>query len=93
MACTREPWLINRFLNDQLNDTKVRKQDTLFGIRYASVKPLGNIMTWDFIKTNWNELFERYGNSMTFSLTISDISTKFNTENALNEVKADSNIN
>ena len=86
MACTREPWLINRFLNDQLNHTKVRRQDTLFGLRYASTKSLGNIMTWDFIKTNWNELYDRYGNSMTFAQLLNDLSTKFNTENSLNEV-------
>ena len=59
MACTREPWLVNKFLNDQLNNTKVRKQDTLYGLRYAATKPLGNVLAWDFIKSNWNQIYAR----------------------------------
>ena len=59
LSCAREPWLLNKYLSDQLNNTKVRKQDTLYGLRYACTKPLGNILAWDFIKSNWNQIYAR----------------------------------
>ena len=59
MACTRIGYLISRFLNDQLNTSKVRIQDTLTGLRAAASKAEGNLKTWTFVKDNWNELFSR----------------------------------
>ncbi len=60
MATTKEPWLIARYLNDQLNQTKVRKQDTVFGIRYALLNSYSNPYTWNFIKKHWTYLVEKY---------------------------------
>ncbi len=60
MSCTKEPWLIQRFLNDQLNVTKVRAQDTLLGIRVAARSAYANSYAWYFSKSNWNELFTRF---------------------------------
>lgn len=59
MSCSKEPFLIKAFINDQLNSTKVRSQDTLSGIRYASRSPYATEFTWNFVKNNWNELFDR----------------------------------
>ena len=59
MSCTKEPWLIKKYLNDQLNTTKVRVQDTLSGLRVAAQRPHASLFTWNFVKDNWNELFDR----------------------------------
>ncbi len=59
MSCTRIGYLISRFLNDQLNTSKVRIQDTLTGLRAAATKAESNLKTWTFVKNNWNELFSR----------------------------------
>ena len=59
MSCSKEPWLIKRFLNDQLNETKVRRQDFLRGISAAVRSPYGNLITWNFIKEYWLEIFEK----------------------------------
>lgn len=56
MSCIKEPWLILKHLNNQLNDSKVRTQDALFGVRYATYKPYSNEITWSYVKTNWNTL-------------------------------------
>ncbi len=58
MACTRLPWLISKFLNDQID--KVRPQDALSGLRAAATKAEGNLKTWNFVKDNWDMLFARY---------------------------------
>jgi hypothetical protein len=60
MACAKEPWLIKRFLNDQLNETKVRRQDSLRGINSAARSPYGNLITWNFVKEFWQDLFTRF---------------------------------
>lgn len=59
MSCTKIPWLTARFLNDQINSTKVRSQDTISGLNAAAVKPYANARTWTFIKENWSFLFEK----------------------------------
>lgn len=59
MSCTREPWIMNKFLNYQLNDSITRKQDSLFGLSYAASHSYSNLLTWNFVKNNWNELLAR----------------------------------
>ena len=59
MSCTREPWLLNKYLNDQLNETKVRKQDTLSGLRYALSHSNSYSLAWNFIKDKWDEIINR----------------------------------
>ena len=59
MSCTKEPWLIKAFLADQLNSTKVRTQDTISGIRLAARSQYAIEYTWNFVKENWNEFYQR----------------------------------
>ena len=59
MACTKQPWLISRYLNDQINSTKVRLQDSAAGISRMALNPNGNLRTWTFIKDNWDVLVNR----------------------------------
>lgn len=86
MSCTRIGYLISKFLKDQLDTNKVRVQDAITGLRAASIRPEANLMTWKFIKNNWNELFRRYGTGLSFARLISDVATKFNTQEHLNDV-------
>ena len=59
MACTKEPWLIKKYLNDQNNSSKVRLQDAANGISAMAIKSYGNQITWEFVKDNWDELFSK----------------------------------
>ena len=86
MSCTTETWLLKRFLDDQLDESKVRKQDSLSGIRSAAVKAFGNPFAWNFVKENWQELYERYGNGLSFARLIADVASKFNTKSQYDDV-------
>lgn len=86
MSCTKETWLLRRFLDDQLDETKVRKQDSLSGIRAAAVKSFGNALTWKFVKDNWQELYIRYGTGLSFARLIADVASKFNSQSQLDDV-------
>ena len=59
MSCTKQPWLISRYLNDQINSTKVRLQDATNGIIYGAQTTFGNLRTWTFVKDNWDFLFSK----------------------------------
>jgi hypothetical protein len=50
MSCTEEPAIIERYLNDQINSSKVRPQDTTIGILYV----VKSNLTWPFIKNHWS---------------------------------------
>ena len=59
MSCTKQPWLISRYLNDQLNSSKVRLQDAASGLSLMASRTYGNLRTWTFLKDNWDELFAK----------------------------------
>ncbi len=59
MSCTKQPWLVTRFLNDQLNSSKVRLQDSAIGLRIIALRPYANMRTWTFVKDSWEKLFMR----------------------------------
>jgi hypothetical protein len=50
MSCTEEPVRMERYLNDQINSSKVRPQDTILGVTKVAKS---NLM-WPFIKNNWS---------------------------------------
>ena len=60
MSCSRIPWIISKFLNNQIDTNIVRQQDALSGLRSAATKAESNLKTWYFIKDNWELLFERF---------------------------------
>jgi aminopeptidase N len=59
MACTKESWLISRYLNDQINATKVRPQDAISGLSAAAVRSSSNMRTWTFFTENWDILISK----------------------------------
>ena len=59
MSCVRDPNYINTYLSAQLNEKYTRVQDGLTGIRYALSNMFSTMLTWNFIKNNWDELFKK----------------------------------
>jgi hypothetical protein len=86
MSCSKEPWIITKYLNLQLNDSVVRKQDAISGLRYSLSHPSSFIHAYDFIKAKWNDILNKYA-GFSFSYLVSDIANKLKHENLLNEVK------
>lgn len=59
LSKTRDANLLDLFLNDQLNETIVNRQDCLSGISYAADNLFGYNFTWSFVKKNWDRLYEK----------------------------------
>ncbi|XP_064817310.1 aminopeptidase N-like, partial [Oncorhynchus masou masou] len=87
LACTRAPWLLNRYLNYCLDPEKIRKQDATFTIVYIAGNVVGQSLAWDFVRTNWNHLFNDYGGgSLSFARLIDGITRRFSSEFELKQV-------
>ncbi|KAM9817545.1 aminopeptidase Ey-like [Neosynchiropus ocellatus] len=81
LSCTREPWLLNRYLTYCLDPQKIRKQDATNTMVYIASNPAGQSLAWDFIRANWDHLFNDYGGgSFSFGGLISGVTKRFSTD-------------
>uniref|UniRef100_A0A1A7ZZL2 Aminopeptidase n=1 Tax=Nothobranchius furzeri TaxID=105023 RepID=A0A1A7ZZL2_NOTFU len=88
MACTKTPWLLNRYLEYTLDPTKIRKQDSISTIQYIARNVVGMPLAWNFVRARWSYIFEQYGQgSFSFTNLISGITMRFSTEFELQELK------
>ncbi|XP_065063865.1 glutamyl aminopeptidase-like [Rhopilema esculentum] len=62
MSAIQEPWMIERYLNYSLDDTKVKSQDTSYIFSYVSNNnPIGRYYAWYFLKSNWDRIRKKFG--------------------------------
>jgi len=89
LAATRQPWLLNRYLQLAKNESYVRSQD-FFGvcanIAYNSV---GNPIMWNFVRSEWESyLVPRFTlNERYLGFLVPKITGGFNTEHQLQEMR------
>ena len=50
----------SRYLQLSLDENEIRKQDTVMVIANVAANPAGRVLTWRFVKQNWEELAKRY---------------------------------
>ncbi|KAM4677163.1 aminopeptidase N isoform 1-T2 [Discoglossus pictus] len=80
LACSKEPWILNRLLEYSLDTTKIRRQDTVSTITNIANNIVGQSLAWDFIRANWKTMFEQFGgSSFSFGNLIQGISRRFST--------------
>ncbi|PAA72244.1 hypothetical protein BOX15_Mlig032987g1 [Macrostomum lignano] len=59
LACTREPWLLNRYLLYTLDDGKIRRQDAALVVSSVASNPMGLQIMWDFLRGSWSSIQAR----------------------------------
>ena len=60
LSKTTDNTLLERYLNDLLNDAEVSKQDSLNGIALAARSTYGFNVAWNFVKNKWDYLCDKY---------------------------------
>lgn len=81
MACTKVPWLLNRYLDYTLDPTKIRKQDATSTIQAIASNVVGMPLAWNFIRAKWSYIFQQYGKgSFSFASLVSGITKRLNTD-------------
>uniref|UniRef100_A0A671Y3W1 Aminopeptidase n=1 Tax=Sparus aurata TaxID=8175 RepID=A0A671Y3W1_SPAAU len=87
MACTKVPWLLNRYLDYTLDPTKIRKQDATSTIQYIARNVVGMPLAWNFVRAKWSYIFQYGKASFSFSNLIHAITRRFSSEFELQELK------
>ncbi|XP_031153699.1 aminopeptidase N-like isoform X2 [Sander lucioperca] len=88
LACTNQPWLLNRYLEFTLNPDLIRKQDATSTIVYIANNVAGQSLAWDFVRARWSYIFKEYGGgSFSFSNLINGVTKRFSTEFELQQLK------
>ncbi|XP_060797041.1 aminopeptidase N-like [Neoarius graeffei] len=88
LSCTKQTWLLNRLLEYTLDPEKIRKQDATSTIGSIANNVIGQPLAWDFVRAQWNYLYEVYGTgSFQLSSLISVISARFCTPFELHQLK------
>ncbi|XP_041643447.1 aminopeptidase Ey-like isoform X2 [Cheilinus undulatus] len=81
LSCTKQPWLLNRYLEYCLDPEKIRKQDATYTINYIAGNAIGQPLAWDFIRANWKLLYNDYGGgSFSFGRIIDGVTRRFSSE-------------
>ncbi|XP_077374178.1 alanyl (membrane) aminopeptidase b, tandem duplicate 1 [Festucalex cinctus] len=88
LACTKQPWLLNRYLEYTLNSSLIRKQDATSTIVYIANNVIGQSLAWDFIRAHWSYIFTQYGGgSFSFSNLINGVTKRFSSSFELQQLK------
>nr|KAF6283454.1 alanyl aminopeptidase, membrane [Pipistrellus kuhlii] len=88
LACSKEVWILNRYLNYTLNPDLIRKQDATSTISSIAGNVIGKTLAWDFVQINWKKLFNDYGGgSFSFSNLIQAVTRRFSTEHELQQLE------
>ncbi|XP_026221646.1 aminopeptidase Ey-like [Anabas testudineus] len=88
LACTKQPWLLNRYLEYTLNPTLIRKQDATSTIVYIANNVVGQPLAWDFVRARWSYIFTEYGGgSFSFSNLINGVTKRFSTQFELDQLE------
>ncbi|XP_062403702.1 aminopeptidase Ey-like [Sardina pilchardus] len=88
LACASQPWLLNRYLEYTLDSTLIRKQDATSTIVYIANNVVGQPLAWDFMRANWEYIFNEYGGgSFSFSNLINGVTKRFSTKFELEQLQ------
>lgn len=88
LSCTKEPWLLNRYLQYSLDPEKIRKQDVSYVFIYIARNPVGQPLAWNFIRANWYYLINDYGQgSISIGSIVNGLTQRFSTEYEFKQVE------
>lgn len=89
LSCTKEVWLLNRFLNWSLTEgSGIRKADGRSVISRVAINNVGRDLAFDFIRDKWDRVVDYYG-STSFAMAglMKNVLSRRNTRFSLNEIK------
>ncbi|XP_033167366.1 aminopeptidase N isoform X1 [Drosophila mauritiana] len=86
LGCSKEPWLLYRFLRRGISGQHIRKQDLFRVFAAVSSTVVGQNIAFDFLRNNWQEIKTYMGSQMSSIHTLFKFATKgFNSKFQLGE--------
>ncbi|XP_071788435.1 aminopeptidase N-like isoform X2 [Asterias amurensis] len=86
LACSTEPWILSRFLEYSLDIEKITKGDAINVIRYVAFNYVGRALAWDFVRANWDTLFNEYSLDQHFPSIFKALTKHCNTQYDITEI-------
>uniref|UniRef100_A0A8C5M6W0 Aminopeptidase n=1 Tax=Leptobrachium leishanense TaxID=445787 RepID=A0A8C5M6W0_9ANUR len=88
LACSREPWILNRLLEYSLDSSKIRRQDVVSTINSVCSNVVGQSLAWDFVRAKWKQLFNQFGtSSFSFGNLIERLTRRFSNDFELQQLE------
>uniref|UniRef100_A0A8C1G515 Aminopeptidase n=1 Tax=Cyprinus carpio TaxID=7962 RepID=A0A8C1G515_CYPCA len=85
LTCTKEIWLLNRYLQYTLDPSKIRKMDLVSTISYIAKNVAGQPLAWDFVRGHWSYITQEYGISL--GSLLDAVTKRFSTDVELEELQ------
>lgn len=82
LACSKDPLLQLRYINDPLTNST----NLLTALINVANRPNGYITSWNYLKANWQSIYSRYQNSNNLATLIRDISYRLKYSYQLDDV-------
>ncbi|XP_042339832.1 aminopeptidase Ey-like [Plectropomus leopardus] len=80
LACTKQPWLLNRYLEYCLEPKMIRKQDASSTIISIANNAVGQPLAWDFVRAKWDRIYNYGAGTFSFGGLINGVTKRFSTE-------------
>ncbi|KAK4316254.1 hypothetical protein Pmani_012574 [Petrolisthes manimaculis] len=88
MAQTRDPWLVQQYLEYTLDHSKIRPQDVMTVLKEVSKNPGGRLPAWRMVRQHWTEISALFGHgSFTMGAIIKAVTSPFTSSFELGEVE------
>ncbi|XP_063592167.1 endoplasmic reticulum aminopeptidase 1-like [Penaeus indicus] len=89
MAQTRDPWLMQQYLEYTLDGSKIRPQDVMIVLREVSQNPGGRLSAWRMVRQHWTQISQLFGHgSFTIGAIIKAVTSPFTSAFDLGEVES-----
>ncbi|XP_067276652.1 alanyl (membrane) aminopeptidase-like b [Pseudorasbora parva] len=88
LSCTKEIWLLNRYLEYTLDPSKIRKMDMVSTINYIARNVAGQPLAWDFVRGKWSYITQEYGvGIVSLGSLLDGVTKRFSRDVELEELK------
>lgn len=89
LACSREPWLLSRYLEWCLNSSSgIRKQDGSYAFRSVATNLYGRDIAFNYLRDKWDKVYKIYGKSFfAFRNLFIAVTSSLNTQFELDQLK------
>ncbi|XP_056110997.1 alanyl (membrane) aminopeptidase-like b [Rhinichthys klamathensis goyatoka] len=88
LSCTKEIWLLNRYLEYTLDPSKIRNMDMVSTINYIAKNVAGQPLAWDFVRGKWSYITQEYGAGIiSLGSLLDGVTKRFSRDVELEELK------
>ncbi|XP_018426986.1 PREDICTED: aminopeptidase N-like [Nanorana parkeri] len=87
LACSKEPWILNRLLEYALDGT-IRKQDAISTVSNVANNAVGQTLAWDFVRAHWKTFLDYFGGTISsFGNLITGVTRRFSNDFDLQQLE------